>query len=90
MSSKLQIFNLFYSELIQSEEYQTVQKMKTYIIDTIISPKIQEMIKYTFEIPQTIEQLENIKLNMIIEFGFYSNEMTSDYCIIDMKNFLNV
>jgi hypothetical protein len=85
--SRFEIQNLFINELLVCEEHDTVLKIKEYIKNTISIPNIQEMITYTFEIPQTVEQIKNIKLCMILEFGFYSDEITNEYCIIDMKKF---
>jgi hypothetical protein len=67
---------------------KTVLKIKDFIMASIAAPLIQETLKYEFEEPQSEIQLENIRLSQIILFGFYSTEMTPDYCIIDMRKFL--
>ncbi len=79
---------MFVNELLSTSENETVIKMKDYIYNTIKTPLIQEIFKYEFETPQTDSQLENIRLLMLVYFGFYSNDMTTDYCLIDMRKFL--
>lgn len=84
------IQNAFIIELFNTPEKQIIDKMNDYIFETIRTPQIQEIFKYTFEQPQTDKQLENIKLLMIVYFGFYSTDMTAEYCMIDMKDFLDI
>ncbi len=86
--SKQYIKDLFTNEILNSEEYQTVLKIKNAIINEIQTPSIVEKFIYNFETPQTENQRNIIKLAMIIEFGFYSNDMNENTIIIDMKNFL--
>jgi hypothetical protein len=86
--NKQNIQNAFIIELFNTPEKQIIDKMNDYIFETIRTPQIQETFKYFFEEPQTEEQLQNIKLLMIVYFGFYSTDMTSNYCLIDMKKFL--
>jgi hypothetical protein len=86
--NKFEIQNAFTAEIMNTQEYQTVLKIKDYIMLSINTPLIQETVQYNFEEPQTEIQLENIRLSQIILFGFSSTEMTSDYCIIDMRKFL--
>jgi hypothetical protein len=85
---KFQIQNAFTAEIMNTQEFQTVLKIKDYIMNSIITPLIQENLKYEFEEPQTEIQLENIRLSQKVLFGFSSIEMTADYCIIDMSKFL--
>lgn len=86
--NKFEIQNAFTAELMNTQEYQTVLKIKDYIMTSISTPLIQETLKYEFEEQQNYLQLENIRLCQIILFGFSSSEMTCDYCIIDMTKFL--
>ena len=87
--NRLDIQNAFVKELLNTDENQTVIKIREYIYNTISTPKIQEQIKYKFETQQTPEQQEIIKLLMIVYFGFYPTYMSDEYCLIDMKNFLD-
>ena len=86
---KFQIQNAFTAEIMNTQEFQTVLKIKDYIMNSIITPLIQETLKYEFEEPQTEIQLENIRLSQKVLFGFSSTQMTPDYCIIDMRRFLD-
>ena len=86
--NKLDIQNAFSTEIMGTEEFQTCLKIKDFIMNSIATPLIQEILKYEFETPQTETQLENIRLSQIIMFGFSSTEMTADYCMIDMRKFL--
>ncbi len=90
MSSKQEIKDLFTAELLLSAEYQIVLKIKQFILNEIATPNIQEEVCYYFETSQTEQQRKNIKLCMIIEFGFYTDEMNinENRIIIDMKKFL--
>jgi hypothetical protein len=87
MSSKQEIKDLFKIEIKNSTDYATVLKIKQFIINEIITPNINENVVYNFETKQTEEQINNIKLGMIVEFGF-SGIISQDYVAIDMKNFL--
>jgi hypothetical protein len=89
MTSKLEIKTAFTAELRNTEEYQIVLKIKEKILNDIATPNIQEKVNYYFETKQNEEQRNNIKLCMIIEFGFYSNEINEDCIVVDMKFFLN-
>lgn len=88
MTSKSYIKDLFTNEILNSEEYQTVLKIKLAIINEIQAPSIVEQFVYNFESEQTEEQRNNIKLAMIIEFGFYTDNMNGNTIMIDMKKFL--
>ena len=88
MSSKQEIKSLFEVEIKNSADYETVLKIKQYIINEIITPNINENVVYNFETPITEEQINNIKLGMIIEFGF-SGIINENYVVIDMKKFLD-
>jgi hypothetical protein len=87
MSSKQEIKSLFEAEIKNSADYATVIKIKQYIINEIITPNINQLVIYNFEIPQTEEQVNNIKLGMIVEFGF-SGIISENYVIVDMEKFL--
>jgi hypothetical protein len=86
---KFQIQNAFTAEIMNTQEYQTTLKIKDFIMTSIATPLIQETLKYYFEEPQSEIQLENIRLSQKVLFGFSSTEMTADYCIIDMRKFLD-
>lgn len=88
MTSKSYIKDLFTNEILNSEEYQTVLKIKIAIINEIQSPSIVEQFVYNFETPQSETQRNNIKLAMIIEFGFFTDNMNENTIMIDMKQFL--
>ncbi len=88
MTSKQYIKDLFTNEILNSEEYQTVLKIKIAIINEIQAPSIVEQFVYNFETPQSETQRNNIKLAMIVEFGFFSNDMNENTIMIDMKQFL--
>lgn len=88
MTSKSYIKDLFTNEILNSEEYQTVLKIKIAIINEIQAPSIQEQFTYNFETPQSETQRNNIKLAMIVEFGFYTDNINENTIIIDMKQFL--
>jgi hypothetical protein len=87
---KLNIRNIFMAELMNCKEYTLVLNMEKYIIESINTPFIQEHLKYIFETPQTPEEIETIRLCQKILFGFSSEEINSEYCIIEMKNFLDI
>jgi hypothetical protein len=88
MSSKLEIKDLFILELKNTPEYQIVLQIKALILNEIATPHIQKEVVYNFETPQTEEQLNNITLCMIIEFGFSTNNISSNGVFIDMRKFL--
>lgn len=88
MSSKQEIKDLFVAELLNTPEYQIVLAIKAKILNEIATPNIQEKVNYYFDIPQNEEQRNNIKMCMIVEFGFYTENMNESCIIIDMKQFL--
>jgi hypothetical protein len=88
MSSKQEIKDAFIAEIKNTAEYQIVLQMKAFILNEIAAPHIQKEVVYNFETPLNKDQLNNIKLSMIIEFGFSTDNM-SGYCVfIDMIKFL--
>ena len=86
--SKQEIKDLFINELLNTPEYQIVLKLKQYILDEIATPNIQQTFAYNFETPLSQEQQNNMKLCMIIEFGFSTDNMNENCVVIDMKKFL--
>ena len=88
MTSKQEIRDAFIAEIMNTPEYQIILNIKQTILNEISAPNIEETIVYNFETPMTKEQLNNIKLCMIVEFGFYTENMSMYSMIIDMKKFL--
>jgi hypothetical protein len=88
MSSKQEIKDLFIAEIKNTPEYQIVLQIKAFILNEIATPNIQEEVIYFFETPLNKQQLKNIQLGMVVEFGFYTNNMATDCIFIDMKKFL--
>ena len=88
MSSKQEIKDLFIAEIKNTPEYQIVLQMKAFILNEIATPNIQEEVIYYFESPLNKQQLKNIQLGMIVEFGFSTNNVASDCIFIDMRKFL--
>jgi hypothetical protein len=86
--SKQEIKDLFIAEIKNTPEYQIVLQLKAFILNEIATPKIQEEVVYNFETPLSDEQMKNFKLGMIVEFGFSTNNMSSNVVFIDMKKFL--
>jgi hypothetical protein len=86
--SKQEIKDAFTLELKNTPEYQIVLNIKQIIMAEILAPNVQSQVIYTFLIPQTDEQINVIKMCMIIEFGFSTNNISSNAVIIDMINFL--
>ena len=86
--SKEEIKNAFTLELKNTPEYQIVLNIKQIIMAEILAPNVQSQVIYTFLIPQTDEQINVIKMSMIIEFGFTTNNISNNCVIIDMINFL--
>jgi hypothetical protein len=88
MSSKNEIKNAFEAELKNTPQYQIVINIKNLIMQEIATPNIQSSVIYNFEIPQNDEERNIIKMCMIIEFGFSTDNMNESCCIIEMKKFL--
>jgi len=88
MSSKQQIKDLFIEELKNTTQYQIVLTIKQIILNEIATPNILPQVIYNFETPQTDESINIIKLCMIIEFGFDTNNISCNAVIIDMSKFL--
>jgi len=88
MASKQQIRDLFTEELKNTSQYQIVLAIKQVILNEIATPHILPQVIYNFDTPQTDESIDIIKLCMIIEFGFDTNNISCNNMIIDMKKFL--
>ena len=88
MSSKQQINDAFTLELKNTPEYQIVLDMKSVIMAEILAPNVQSQVIYNFSSSQTDEQVNLIKMCMIIEFGFTTNNISNNAVIIDIINFL--
>jgi hypothetical protein len=88
MSSKEQIKDAFTLELKNTPEYQIVLDMKSVIMAQILAPNVQSQVIYNFSSSQTDEQVNVIKMCMIIEFGFTTNNISNNAVIIDIINFL--
>jgi hypothetical protein len=88
MSSKQEIKDAFILELKNTPQYQIVLAIKQIIMAEILAPNVQSHVIYNFETQQTDEEVNVIKMCMIIEFGFDTNNISSNAVIIDMKQFL--
>ena len=87
-NSKNLIKDLFIAEIKNTPEYQIVLQIKELILNEIATPNIQKEVVYNFETPLNKEQINNIKLCMIVEFGFSTENMSMYSIIIDMAKFL--
>jgi hypothetical protein len=88
MSSKQEIKDLFVAELKNTPQYQIVLILRQIILNEIATPNIQAQVIYNFETPQSEYDIEVIKMCMTVEFGFTTNNISSNSVIIDMYNFL--
>ena len=88
MSSKQQIKDAFTLELKNTNEYQIVLDIKSVIMAEILAPHVESQVIYNFQTQQTPEQVHIIKMCMIVEFGFSTNNISNNAVIIDMINFL--
>lgn len=88
MSSKQEIKDLFTVELKNTPQYQIVLNIKQIILNEIATPNVKSQIIYEFETTQTDDEVGIIKMCMIIEFGFDTNNISTNSIIIDMKKFL--
>jgi hypothetical protein len=89
MSSKQEIKNAFEAELKNTPQYQIVLNIKNSIMQEIATPNIQPSVIYNYEIPQSKEELNVIKMCMIVEFGFSTDNMNEFCAVIDMSKFLD-
>ena len=88
MSSKEEIKSLFIAELKNTPQYTEVLNIKQKIIDEINEPKVQKYVRYTFSVEQTNEELEVVKMCMMVEFGFSTDNLNNQSILIDMIKFL--
>ena len=88
MTSKEEIKTLFVAELKTSPEYAIVLAIKQVIINEILVPSVQSKIIYNFEYLQSEYSVEVIKMCMLVEFGFSTENISGSSVIIDMKDFL--
>jgi hypothetical protein len=89
MSSRQEIKDAFSAELKNTPQYQIVLAVKKAILDEILAPNVQGYVCFPIGTPQSREEKEIIKLCMIMEFGFYTDNITeSDVIVIDMKKFM--
>lgn len=86
--SKQEIKDAFTLELKNTPEYQIVLNIKAVIMAEILAPHVQSQVIYTFQTSKTSEEINIIKMCMIIEFGFDTNNISNNAVIIDMINFL--
>lgn len=91
MSSREEIKVAFETELKNTPQYQIVLNIKNLIMELIATPNIQQFVLYNFEIPQTENEIEIIKMCMILEFGFNKtqiNNISELSVVINMMDFL--
>ena len=88
MSSKTEIKDLFVAELKNTPEYAIVLTIKQIIINEILEPNVKSQVLYNFEYLQSEYSVEVIKMCMLVEFGFSTNNISGSCVIIDMKDFL--
>lgn len=88
MSSKNLIKDAFTAEIKNTPEYQIVLQIKALILEEIAAPHIQKEVVYNFDTPLSKDQQNNIKLCMIVEFGFFTDNIGENCIIIDMAKFL--
>ena len=88
MTSKQEIRDLFVAELLNTPQYQIVLNLRQIILNEIATPNIQAQVIYNFETPQSDYDIEVIKMCLTVEFGFTTNNISSNSVIIDMSNFL--
>lgn len=88
MTSKQEIKTAFTQELLSTPQYQIVLKIKQLLLDEIARPNINQYVVYNFETPQNKLEQQNIKMCMILEFGFYTENIGESSVVIDMMDFL--
>ena len=87
--SKDEIKNAFILELKNTPQYMIVLDIKQLIMAEILAPNIQSQVIYNFERSQTDEEVSVIKMCILIEFGFETNNISNNAVIIDTIKFLN-
>ena len=88
MTSKQQVRTAFTAELMTTPQYEIVLKIKQLILNEINIPNINQYVIYNFETPQNKLEQQNIKMCMILEFGFSTENISENSVIIDMMDFL--
>ncbi len=86
--SKEEIKTLFVTELKNTPQYIEVLNIKQKIIDEITVPKVQKYVIYNFSVEQTNDEIEIIKMCLMVEFGFSTDNLNNQSIMIDMKQFL--
>ena len=89
MTSKQEIKTAFTTELMNTPQYQIILNIKQLILDEIARPNIQRSVVYNFDSPQSQDDREIIKLCLMLEFGFSTENMNENLIVIDMIQFLN-
>lgn len=88
MTSKQEIKTAFTQELLSTPQYQIVLNIKQLILDEIARPNINQYVVYNYETPQNKLEQQNIKMCMILEFGFSTENISEYSVVIDMIDFL--
>ena len=88
MSSKEEIKTAFMAELMTTPQYQIVLKIKQLILDEIARPNINQYVIYNYETLQNREEQQNIKMCMVLEFGFSTDNISESSVVINMMDFL--
>ena len=88
MASKQEIKTAFTAELLATPQYQIVLKIKQLILDEIARPNINQFVVYNYETPQNKLEQQNIKMCMILEFGFSTENISESCVVINMMDFL--
>ena len=88
MTSKQEIKTAFSQELLSTPQYQIVLKIKQLILNEINLPNINQYVIYNFETPQNREEQQNIKMCMVLEFGFSTENISESSVVINMMDFL--
>jgi hypothetical protein len=88
MSSKQEIKDAFTSDLKDTPQYAIVLAIKQVILDEIAKPNVQSQVIYEFTPTLSEEEKGILKMCMILEFGFSTNNISNNAVIIDMINFL--
>lgn len=88
MTSKQEIKTAFTQELLLTPQYQIVLKIKQLILDEIARPNINQYVVYNYETQQNKLEQQNIKMCMILEFGFSTENISEYSVVIDMIDFL--
>lgn len=86
--SKQEIKDLFITELMNTSLYNEVLNMKQKIINEIITPKVQKYVVYEFSWVLSDEEKDIIKMCMLVEFGFTTDNLNNQSIMIDMEKFL--